>query len=240
MLKLITLLVMALGWSGQGLAAPLVYVPNEGNATISVIDPVAMQTIDTMPYHGKTRQRINGFVFDRNGTAIYVVDTIGNVLGAIRLGMGVADRRVTATEELEGISVSPDARHIAICTGHENAVVIIDAVTLNEAWRIPLAAMPDHCQYSPDGKWLLAGHQDSRIVEVLDIAARKPATQIRLAENSRGFGFTPDGKIVFIANQKGSQLEMVETGRWKVVRAISATARNGRTATDLPLYPHRE
>lgn len=49
---------------------------------------------------------------------------------------------------------------------------------------------------------------------------------------------TPDGKIVFIANQKGSQLEMVETGRWKIVRAISATARNGFTAADL--HPHRE
>lgn len=229
--KSVFFLIMVMGFGRMVLAAPFAYVPNEGNATLSVVDMTSMEVVDTLPYRGKTGKRITGFVFDQDGKSIYVVDTLGNVLGSINLGLGTADRRITATEEPEGISLSPDSRHIAICANRENAVVVIDAVTLSEVWRIQVQGKsPDRCLYSPDGKWLLAGSQESDRVDVLDVAARNFAAQIKLAGPGRGFGFSADGKAVFISNATGRLLEMIDTARWKVVRGIPAGLRGEHVA----------
>ncbi len=66
------------------------------------------------------------------------------------------------------------ARCVTACAETQNQAVFIDVATRAEAFRVKIQGNnPEHCVWSPDGKWLLTSNENSHSVDVIDVAARK-------------------------------------------------------------------
>ena len=71
----------ALALIPYGIAAPLAYVPNEGSATISVIDTATDKVVSTLRFGKKPR----GIAVAPDGKRLYLSDQTGNALVVVDL-----------------------------------------------------------------------------------------------------------------------------------------------------------
>jgi YVTN family beta-propeller protein len=83
-------------------AAPLAYVPNEGSASISVIDTARDTVVDTL----KVGQRPRGIAVSRDGTRLYVSDQVANAVLVFDLVRKAEVGRVPVGDSPEAIYLS--------------------------------------------------------------------------------------------------------------------------------------
>ena len=79
------LLVAALSASGQALAAPYAYVPNEKDGTVSVIDTATDKLMHTLPNKGSMGNKIQGLALDSTAKTLFVVDAESGALKVVNL-----------------------------------------------------------------------------------------------------------------------------------------------------------
>ena len=89
---------LAAAWAATAAAAPFAYVPNEGSASISVIDTATDRVTATL----KLAQKPRGIAVSLDGSRLFISDQATNALVTIDLGK----REVVATTPLGN---SPEA-----------------------------------------------------------------------------------------------------------------------------------
>lgn len=212
------------------------YVPNEVSGTISVIDVNTGMEIDGSPIPAGARlgQKIQAIAIDRDGQSLWVTDASGDVVVVLDAKSGAIRKTLPARKSPEGISRSPDGLQFAVCLEASNQVLLIDSDTMTESARIPVQGdNPEHCIFSPDGRWLVAGNEESDNVDVIDLAARRSVHLIETDGAIRGMGFLPDGSALYAANESAGAVEVIDPAQWKVVKTI----KTGLRAAGVAVHP---
>ena len=115
----------AVVWTAAAAAAPFAYVPNEGSASISVIDTATDRVTATL----KLAQKPRGIAVSLDGSRLFISDQTANALITIDLGK----REVVASTALgsspEAIYLSPDGKWLSAAIEEDDQVLLIDAVS---------------------------------------------------------------------------------------------------------------
>src|SRR6266545_4154271 len=119
------LAVLATGAIPAAFAATA-YVPNEGSATISVIDTTTDQVTATIRHGKKPR----GIAIAKDGKRLYLSDQTGNALVVVDLVQGATIATVPLGDSPEAIYLSPDGRWISAAIEENDMVLLIDTGTL--------------------------------------------------------------------------------------------------------------
>lgn len=90
------LLVAALSASGQALAAPYAYVPNEKDGTVSVIDTATDKLMHTLPNKGSMGNKIQGLALDSTAKTLFVVDAESGALKVVNLTSHQVEKKNTS------------------------------------------------------------------------------------------------------------------------------------------------
>src|SRR5437763_8605577 len=93
--------VAILAW-GSAVAAPFAYVPNEGSATVSVIDTATDRVTQTL----KIGQKPRGIAVDREGSRLYISDQTSGTLIAYDIAKGTEAGRAELGASPEAINLS--------------------------------------------------------------------------------------------------------------------------------------
>jgi YVTN family beta-propeller protein len=168
--------------------------PNEGSATISVIDTATDKVTDTLRFGKKPR----GIAISRTARAcicpirpdaLVVVDT--------------AKREIVATvplgESPEAIYLSPDGKWLSVAIEENDSVAIVDTTSLKVDRRIKMKGKnPEHAVWSPDGKWLYVSAEEADSVDIVDVAKGEVVKSVKVGDRPRGIGFLPDGTRAYV------------------------------------------
>ena len=163
------LVLAAIAATANAARGATAYVPNEGSATISVID-TATDTVTGSLRHG---EKPRGIALSADGTRLYLSDQTGKAL----IVVDVAGNSVAATIPLgdspEAIYLSPDGKWLSAAIEDNDEVVLVDTKTLKVDRRIKVPGRnPEHAVFSPNGKWLYVSAENSDAVDIIDLAAR--------------------------------------------------------------------
>jgi YVTN family beta-propeller protein len=212
-----------LGFACAQSHAETAYIPNEASGTLTVID-TATDTetpLSPIPKHGKLGTKLRGVALDPSGRTLFVVDALGNVVLAVDTATGAVKKTFTNIVSAEGIQLSPDGKMVTACAEQSNEAVFINVATLAEAFRVRIQGKnPEHCIYSPNGKWLLTSNEESQSIDVIDVAARKSVATVKTAGAPRGMGFLPDGSAVYVADETAGNVDVVATASWRITKSI--------------------
>src|SRR5476649_965968 len=203
--------------------AEYAYIPNEGSGTLTVIDTRTDQeaAVSPIPKHGTIGTKLRGVALDLSGKTLFVVDAVRNVVLAIDTASGTLKKTFPNIVSAEGIQLSPDGKMVTACAEKSNEAVFIEVASLTEAFRVRIQGQnPEHCVYSPNGKWLLTSNEESQSIDVIDIAARKSVATIKTAGAPRGMGFLPDGSAVYVADETSGNVDVVDAASWQIVKSI--------------------
>jgi YVTN family beta-propeller protein len=206
-----------------GCYAENAYIPNEGSGTLTVIDTGSDREtpVSPIPKQGTIGTKLRGVVLDLSGKTLFVVDAVRNVVLAIDTASGAVKKTFPNIVSAEGISLAPDGKTVTACAERSNEAVFIDVASLKEAYRVTIQGKnPEHCVYSPNGKWLLTSNEESQSIDVIDVAAHKSVATIKTAGAPRGLGFLPDGSRVYVADETSGNVDVVATASWTITQSI--------------------
>jgi YVTN family beta-propeller protein len=209
--------------AGAACFAENAYIPNEGSGTLTVIDTGTDQAapISPIPKQGTIGTKLRGVALDLTGKTLFVVDAVRNVVLAIDTASGTLKKTFPNIVSAEGIQRSPDGKMVTACAEKSNEAVFIDVASLTEAFRVRIQGQnPEHCVYSPDGKWLLTSNEESQSIDVIDVALRKSVATIKTAGAPRGLAFLPDGSAVYVADETSGNVDVVASASWSITKSI--------------------
>jgi YVTN family beta-propeller protein len=210
----------------QGADRPLLLVANQGDHTLSLIDPAAGKEIAAVPVGGVTGHEV---AVSPDGKLAYVPiygdsgvgrpGTDGSSMAVIDL----AARKVVASVDFgHGVRphmplYDPAIGMLYVTTELDKAVTVIDPKTLKIVGKIPTGQEQSHMLVlTHDGKRGYTANVGPGTVSVLDMVARKTVAVIAISEMTQRISMSRDGSMVFTADQTKPQMAVIDTVTNKV------------------------
>ena len=196
-----------------------IYVSNEKDNTVSVIDSTSLEVIRTF----KVGKRPRGITFARDfkhfylcasdNDAVQVYDTDGDkflydlpsgrdpeqddaVSTVVDLEKKAVVKQVDVGVEPEGMAVSPDDKLFVTTSETTNMAHIIDAVSMETIANVLVDPRPRHAEFTPDGKKLWVSSEIGGTITIIDVATFAEERKISFSlsgvpvDNIQPVGFT--------------------------------------------------
>ncbi len=218
--------VLALLVGAPAFAAEFAYVPNQASGTISVIDTARDEVVRTLHGEGKLGTRVRGVVVDRGDKTLFVIDAEGGKVNVIDLTTDKLRKQIAVGHGPEGIGISPSGDRVAACVEDDNWVTLVDTRSLEVVKHIPVKGKnPEHCVFSPDGRWLLASNENSNDVDVIDLKVGASLGTVKSSGHPRGMAFLPGTTTAYVAAETANAVDVLDVIARKLVRSIPTALR---------------
>jgi YVTN family beta-propeller protein len=184
----------------------LVYVPNFGSGTVSVIDPNTFKVIHTK-HVGKGPQHI---VPSWDLKTLWVNNNSGNSLIPINPETGSFGKPVTVQDPYN-LYFTPDGRFAMVMAEMKQAIVFRDPHTMAVKHVLPVGCDGvNHADFSRDGRYFIVTCEFSGDLVKIDTARQQIVARMRLPGSHpmpQDIKISPDGRIWYIA-------DMMTNGVW--------------------------
>jgi YVTN family beta-propeller protein len=182
---------------------PLVYVPNYGSNTVTVIDPATYRVLRTVPV-GKGPQHV---VPSWDLKTLWVNNDDGNSLTPINPVNGHFGKPVPVQDPYN-LYFTPDGKYAIVMEEGKKEIVFRDPHTMAIKHVLPVnCAGVNHADFSPDGRYFIATCEFSGDLIKVDTVRRKVLGQIHLpGENPmpQDIKISPDGRTWYVADMQTS------------------------------------
>jgi len=206
-------------------AAPLAYVGNQQDGTISIIDTVRDEVVRTIPQHGSLGKKIQAVVTDPAGKTAFVVDADGNAVVVVDLATGEVRQRIMVGASPEGATLSPSGKTLAVCVEEDNVVALVDVASATVKKRITTQGKnPEHCVFTADERRLVTTNEDSNDIDIIDLKAGKSIARIATSGHPRGIALVGKG-TAYIAQETSGGVDIVDLVRHVVTGSIATGVR---------------
>lgn len=207
-------------------AAPFAYVPNQKSGTISVIDTASDTVVRTLTGQKQLGNRLQAIDATQDGKTLYVVDAQHDKLFAIDPATDHVVHSVAIGPQAEGVRLARDRKMLAVCAEGQNLVLLVDPSTFKIDARIKVkGSNPEHCEFTPDDKWLLTSNEGSNDIDVIDLATRQSTGVIATSGHPRGAAFLPGTTHVYIAQEGANAVDVIDIDTRKKLLTIPTALR---------------
>jgi DNA-binding beta-propeller fold protein YncE len=215
-------------------SGPMLLVANQGDHTLSLVDPAAGKQIAVVSVGGVTGHEV---AVSPDGKLAYVPiygDSGVGRAGTDGTSMSVIDlaaRKIVRSVDF-GRGVRPHLPVYDSATGKlyvttelDRAITVIDPKTMKIEGQIPTGAEQSHMMVlSHDGKRGYTANVGPGSVSVLDMVGRKTITVIPVSGKVQRISMSRDGAMVFTADQLRPQMAVIDTATNKVKSWIDLPA----------------
>jgi YVTN family beta-propeller protein len=202
-------------------AAPLVWLANSSQESVSTIDSVTGKEVASPIPVGKRPQWI---AIAPNGRRAVVVTTNG---GDSVVVIDTAARKVLKTIPLgntgEGVAISPDGSTAYATVEGDDEVHVIDPETATAVGTIKVGGDAEALAFSPDGSQAYVGVFPEEVVTVDTRTEEVVGDAIDVGGNPEWIAFTPDGKTAYVTASGVKGVIVVNTALRQVVKTIPTT-----------------
>jgi len=226
------------------------YVANNGDVTISVIDTTTFQVVATIPL-GSAPQGPQSVPISPDGKRAYAINYDGGNVAVIDTSTNAVITTIAGFDHPTTGAVTPDGSQLYVNVTNSSAVAVISTATNTVVNTIHLSDAPFGLTFSPDGTraYVSANNPGGFIdLEVIDTAAQALVNTITVGGQNAGLvHLTPDGKTAYVPSINTNQVFPVDLSTSTVGAPIAVgstpleAAVNGQSLpipVDLELIPN--
>ncbi|HUL34869.1 MAG TPA: cytochrome D1 domain-containing protein [Candidatus Eisenbacteria bacterium] len=210
-------------WAKAPKEKAVLLVINQGDASVSVVDPVEKKEVRTI---AEEVSGVHGHEVEASPDGktayvpIYGSSGVGKpgIDGREMLVIDIASGQITHRVEFgEGVRphcvvYDPVSKMLYVTTELKDSVTIVDPKTLKIVGAIPTGQAESHMlAISPDGTRGYTANVGPGTVSVLDMQSRKTIAVIPISKVTQRIAVSRDGKMVFSADQTKPQLAVIDT-----------------------------
>jgi YVTN family beta-propeller protein len=194
------------------------YVDNEGDWTISVLDPRSGKIVNTLdvpdPYN---------LYFTPDGRiAIIVQELLKKIEFRDAHTWAVIRTLPVSINGIDHLDFSADGSYFLLTTEYSGTVVKVDMQKMEIAGLIQVGGLPIDVRLSPDGTVFFVANQGKHGVSVVDPVAMKEIGFIPTGRGAHGFALSRDTRSLYVSNRADGSLSVIDiaarkvTATWKI------------------------
>lgn len=225
--------------------AERVYVSNEDERTVSVIDPERGEVVATI----EVGKRPRGMKLNRSGSRLYVAvsglpkcppttpDEECEKLGRDLKADGVAEvdtaarkliRVLKAGSDPEQFDLSADGKRLFVANEDEATTTVVEIESGKVIARIPVGVEPEGVVVSPNGRWVLVTNESDNSISVIDTGALKVVNTIKVGQRPRDLAFTPDSRRAYVSGEFDASLYLITVPQGEPVERVLQLRKEAR------------
>ena len=228
---------------------PRVFVSNENDGTVSVIDARARRVVATIPVGKRPR----GLRVSPDGRFLYVAlsgspkappgsdesllpppDRSADGIGVVDLGTLALVRTLESGRDPESFDLADGGRLLVVSNEETAEASIVDVASGAVKARVPVGREPEGVTTRPGGREVYVASEEEDRVDVVDPVAARVVAVIATGRRPRAIAFTPDGALAFVTNELGASVTAIDAGARRAIATI-AVPRTPPTAEQPPL-----
>jgi len=195
---------VAAAFASAPAAAYTVYVSNEKDNTISVIDGESLEVIDTI----EVGERPRGIVLD--GQTLYICTSDDDHIEVLDLSSGRVTHTLPSGPDPELMALGPDGRHLYIANEDDNMVTVVDVEERRKVVEIPVGIEPEGIGVSPGGEWLVNTSETTNMAHFIDTESLEIEANVLVDTRPRVAQFTPEGDEVWVSSEIGGTVSVID------------------------------
>lgn len=161
---------------------------------------------------------VGGISLTPDGTRLFAVHVLGELLSAIDLPSGRVIRTLTLPAEAYTSLVSPDGKTLYVSLWGGARVLVFDAESVELRGEIPVGEHPNAMLLSKDGARLFVACANTNAVWVVDLQARSATEQIGISlhpgappgSTPNALALSADGETLLVANADNNNVAVVD------------------------------
>ena len=238
-------LPVVLVFACAGLHAQTLLVANQGDRTVSLVDPASVRQTATIE-EGVPGQWAHEIAASADGRTahlpIYGNSGVGKpgLDGSELLVIDLKSRRVTGTIDFgHGVRphlpvLDPASGMLYVTTELDDAITVIDPKTLKIVGKIPTGQTESHMlALSHDGKLGYTANVGPGTVSVLDVVGRKTVAVIPVAPIVQRIAISRDDRMVFTSDMTKPRMAVIDTATKRVRSWVDLPGRGYGSAATL-------
>ncbi|MEU9373376.1 YncE family protein [Streptomyces sp. NPDC048255] len=183
-----------------------VYVPNTNSNTVSVIDPVTYQVIDTIPVGIQPQHVVPSW----DMKTLWVNNNRGHTLTPINPATGEAGKPVEVHDPYN-LYFTPNGKYAIVMASLDKELVFRDPHTMDRVKTVPVSCFGvNHADFSADGRYFIVSCEFSGELLKVDTERMEVVGQQKLPFEGampQDVKVSPDGKTFYVA-------DMMAHGMW--------------------------
>lgn len=196
--------------------AQTVYVSNEKDNTLSVIDAKTMEVKDTL----KVGKQPRGILLSPDGAKLYICASSDDAIQVLDTATNKLVHNLPSGEDPETFALSPDGKRLYVANENSNGVTVIDVDKRSVVKQFDVGVEPEGMAVSPDGKIAVNTSETTSMVHWVDTATNTVIDNTQVGQRPRVAVFTKDGSQLWVSSEIGGTVSVIDVASHKVVRTI--------------------
>lgn len=215
------LLGLALAFSSTTTLAYSIYVSNEKDNTISVIDGESLEVVDTID----VGQRPRGIVLSNDGKLLYMCTSDDDHVEVLDVETREVLYTLPSGPDPELMALSPDGRYLYVANEDDNLVTVVDVEERLKVVEIPVGIEPEGIGLSPDGKWLVNTSETTNMAHFINTETLEIEANVLVDTRPRVAQFTQDGSEVWVSAEIGGTVAVIDVDTKEIKTRITFEVR---------------
>lgn len=197
----------------------LLYVTTEIENSVTVIDPVALKVVASIPTGAAESHML---AISPDNSRAYTANVGPGSVSVLDLRARKLVTVIPVAEKVQRISISPDGRHVFTSDQRTPRLAVIDTATNQVSGWIPLPATGYGTAPTPDGRMLVVAMPRANQVAVVDLRTQAVAHLIDVPPTPQMVLMRPDGRVAYVSCDRSGQIAAIRTSDWKLEALIPA------------------
>jgi YVTN family beta-propeller protein len=196
----------------------LLYVTNELDKAIALIDPKTMKIVGGIPT-GQPESHM--LVLSHDGRRAYTANVGPGTVSVLDVKARKVLKIIPISGNTQRIAISPDDRWVFTADQTKPELVVIDTAAEKVARRIPLEGIAYGTAPTPDGKFLLVTLPDQNKIAVVDLKTMQVVRSVATGTYPQEVVVRPDGKAAYVSCETSNQVAVIDLEKWTLARLIA-------------------
>jgi PQQ-dependent catabolism-associated beta-propeller protein len=202
-----TPLLAALLLSATPALSDEIWVTNEKDDTISVIDIETMEVTRTL----NTGERPRGITFAKDYSVVYICASDSDAVQVMDPETGEILHDLPSGEDPEQFVLHPDNRHLYIANEDDAITTVVDTQSRQVVVQIDVGIEPEGMAVSPDGKIAITTSETTNMAHWIDTETQELFANTLVDSRPRHAEFIKDGAEMWVSSEIGGTITVFDT-----------------------------
>ncbi len=193
-----------------------IFVSNEKDNTITVLDGASLNILDTVSVGARPR----GIVLSKDGKSLYICTSDADHIEVMDLATLKVTRVLPANHDPEYMALSGDGKTLYVANEDNSQVSVLDIAQGQIVSEIPVGVEPEGMAVSPDDKTVLCTSETTSMAHFIDTATHAVMASVLVGTRPRYAEFTKDGKRVWVSSEVAGTVAVIDTATHKILHTI--------------------
>ena len=183
-----------------------IWISNEKDDTLSVIDVETLEVVRTLP----VGERPRGITFSKDFSRLYICASDSDTVQVMDPETGEILHDLPSGEDPEQFVLHPDDRHLYIANEDDAITTVVDTETRKVVAQINVGIEPEGMAVSPDGKLAITTSETTNMAHWIDTETQKIVANTLVDSRPRHAEFVKDGTELWVSSEIGGTITVFD------------------------------